>query len=770
MSFEDEMTAALETFMLEASELLLEMEAGLLTLERDGTDEESINSVFRAAHTVKGSSGLFGLDPVVRFTHVVESVLDRLRSHEIPVTEELIGVLLPCKDHIGDLIESTAGGEAHESPEQLETGVTLLARLTPFLLPNSPAEAGPGTENEVEIPAPGASGSPVAEPPDPDLKHRMHLSLRFGAESLRNGMDPLSFIRYLSTVGEVVELTVVPDLLPEAEQMDPECCYLDFEVTLSTREPVETVEGVFDFVRDDSDIRILTEQSPPAEYTELVASFGPYAATVGGILVQSGAISATDLRESIRIGQSGPVFTAAAKEVAGPGGDPADDLESAIPAQRTTDPEAAADGDNTERGDDRPLDRAAPGPPPPPNALVPAKLRNAAERGPSENQTIRVDAGRLDRLIDAVGELVIAGAGADLRASESHDEGLQTALGEVMRLVEEVRDGALQLRMVPIGTTFSRFQRIVRDVSAALGKDVALLISGGDTEVDKALVEQIGDPLTHLVRNALDHGIESAAVRATAGKPARGTLRLNAFHDSGSIVIEVQDDGGGIDPARILAKAIERGLVEADTSLSEKDIYALIFEPGFSTATEVSDLSGRGVGMDVVKRNVTALRGTIDVESHLGETLRIRLPLTLAIIDGFLVEVGGATFVIPLDRVVECVELPLESRGREYMGLRGDVLPFVRLRSLFEMHGDRPRRENVVVVEYAGTKTGLVVDALKGEFQTVIKPLGGLFGHVQGIGGSTILGNGDVALIIDVPMLVRQAQRWQHDRLDTVPS
>jgi two-component system chemotaxis sensor kinase CheA len=247
-------------------------------------------------------------------------------------------------------------------------------------------------------------------------------------------------------------------------------------------------------------------------------------------------------------------------------------------------------------------------------------------------------------------------------------------------------------------------------------------------------------------------------------------MRLNAFHDSGSIVIEVQDDGGGIDPALVLAKAVERGLVEPNAVLSEKDIYELIFEPGFSTAATVSNLSGRGVGMDVVKRNVTALRGTIDVESRPGKgtTLRIRLPLTLAIIDGFLVEVGGATFVIPLDRVVECVELPSESASREYMGLRGDVLPFVRLRSLFDVQGSPPRRENVVVVEYAGTKTGLVVDALKGEFQTVIKPLGLLFGHVQGIGGSTILGNGDVALIIDVPMLVRRAEHWQRDHLELV--
>ncbi|MGF1651788.1 MAG: chemotaxis protein CheA, partial [Actinomycetales bacterium] len=382
-------------------------------------------------------------------------------------------------------------------------------------------------------------------------------------------------------------------------------------------------------------------------------------------------------------------------------------------------------------------------------------------RGSAESRTIRVDADRLDRLIDAVGELVIAGAGAALHSQLSGNEALEGSLGEVMRLVEEVRDGALQLRMVPIGTTFSRFQRVVRDVSTALGKDVALIVSGGDTEVDKALVEQIGDPLTHLVRNALDHGIESAEVRAARGKPARGTLRLNAFHDSGSIVIEVSDDGGGIDTEAVLARGIERGLVDPSASPSEQEIHALLFEPGFSTSPEVTDLSGRGVGMDVVKRNVAALRGTVDVESRPGEgtTMRIRLPLTLAIIDGFVVGVGGATFVVPLDRVVECVELPSSGLTRDCMDLRGEVLPFVRLRSHFTVAGEPARRENVVVVEYAGSRTGLVVDTLKGEFQTVIKPLGPLFGHVQGVGGATILGNGDVALIIDVPVLVRDASR-----------
>jgi two-component system chemotaxis sensor kinase CheA len=757
MTFEDEMESALENFMLEAGDLLAEMETGLLALEQDSGDQESINSVFRAAHTVKGSAGLFGLDPVVRFTHVVESVLDRMRSQQVPASAALIGVLLPCKDHIGDLVAGVAAGVSEETAEQAVTGSALLARLDPYL--NAPRAAAADTADPETVPA--------APAPSPETGQLFHLSLRFGAESLRNGMDPLSFIRYLSTLGEVVALTTLTDLLPETEDLDAEQCYLAFQVTLRTQESAENVEGVFDFVRQDSDIRVLPHSATPAEYAELVTSFGQQGQTVAGILVGEGAIPAAELRTAISelplVPGSAPVELGALEPATlGSGRADADGTNPAGPV--ADEPTAVPQPRSGEADTVLELERASAGPAP---ASGPTPQRRAGDRGSTENQTIRVDAGRLDRLIDAVGELVIAGAGAELRASLSRDEGLQTALGEVMRLVEEVRDGALQLRMVPIGTTFSRFQRIVRDVSATLGKDVTLTVSGGDTEVDKALVEQIGDPLTHLVRNALDHGIESAEIRAARGKPARGTLRLNAFHDSGSIVIEVQDDGNGIDPDRVLAKAIERGLVEPNAVLTEKDIYGLIFEPGFSTAASVSNLSGRGVGMDVVKRNVTALRGTIDVESSPGQgtTLRIRLPLTLAIIDGFLVGVGGATFVIPLDRVVECVELPADSRHRDYMGLRGEVLSFIRLRSLFAIQGERPRRENVVVVEYAGTKTGLVVDALKGEFQTVIKPLGALFENVQGIGGSTILGNGDVALIVDVPTLVRHAEDWQRARL-----
>jgi two-component system chemotaxis sensor kinase CheA len=313
--------------------------------------------------------------------------------------------------------------------------------------------------------------------------------------------------------------------------------------------------------------------------------------------------------------------------------------------------------------------------------------------------------------------------------------------------------------MVKIGGTFSRFKRVVYDVARELGKDIQLKVSGEDTELDKTVVEKIGDPLMHLVRNAMDHGIDAPDVRASRGKPAQGTVALNAYHDSGSIVIQVSDDGGGLNREKILAKAVERGLVEAGRAMSDSEIYGLIFEPGFSTADQITNLSGRGVGMDVVKRNITALRGSVAISSEPGHgtTVTVRLPLTLAIINGFQVGVGKSVFVVPMDMVDECVEFSAEP-GHDYTDLRGQVLPFVRLRELFEVAGEPSARQNIVVVRHAGQKFGLVVDGLMGEAQTVIKPLSKMFAQVRGISGSSILGSGDVALILDVPVLMQEAE------------
>ncbi|WFP49104.1 chemotaxis protein CheA [Methylomonas sp. EFPC3] len=710
MSIDAEMKAALVTFTIESLELLQDMEDGLLSLE-DGEDPtERINSIFRAAHTIKGSSGLFGLDHIVKFTHVVESILDAVREGKLDVSSDLVAVLLPCCDHIALLIRAVVDGDVDENPDMTAAGDVLLAELRPFLDGN---KAGPvatvaSTQERVET-----SGGGEVE------TGNWHISLRFGEDSLRNGMDPLSFIRYMTTLGSIVNLTTITSRIPAVEEMDPETNYLGFEIDVKSDAGKEALENVFEFVRADSIIHILPLESAIADYIELIRSLPEDDVFLGELLVKSGVLTKRELED----GLSKQKIDSETSHQAQPIG------EILVEQQVVQQPLVTA-------------------------ALE--KQKQIKDNKARESQSIRVDAERLDKLIDLIGELVISSAGVNLRALQTAQSALLEATGEMMRLVEEVRDSALQLRMVPIGTTFSRFQRVVRDVSKELGKDINLVITGGETEVDKSVVEKIGDPLMHLVRNAMDHGIESAEVRHQKGKPSQGTLRLNAYHESGTIAIEVSDDGGGLNRERILAKAVEKGMVSADAKLSDQEVYALIFEPGFSTAAQISNLSGRGVGMDVVKRNVTDLRGSIEVDSAIGvgTTMRIRLPLTLAIIDGFLVGVGKSSFVVPLDRVVECVELTNDTGHNDYMDLRGEVLPFIRLRSLFGINEQPPRRANVVVVDVAGAKTGLVVDRLLGEFQTVIKPLGKLFAHVQGLGGSTILGSGEVALILDVPVLV----------------
>jgi len=334
----------------------------------------------------------------------------------------------------------------------------------------------------------------------------------------------------------------------------------------------------------------------------------------------------------------------------------------------------------------------------------------------------------------------------------------------MLRLVEEIRDSAMRVRMVPIGETFNRFRRVVRDISRELGKEIDLVITGAETELDKNVIEKISDPLMHLVRNAADHGIENPSARSGKGKKASGTIRLNAGHDAGSIVIEVKDDGKGLDRARIAEKAASLGMINPGQQLTDSEVFKLIFEPGFSTAGEVTKFSGRGVGMDVVRKNIEALRGTIDIESRPGEgtAVMVRLPLTMAIIDGFMVGIGSSPYIIPLDMVVECVELSeadrLAAGKRNYINLRGEVLPFIMLRDYFNETGSESKYQNIVIVQYAGHKIGLVVDELFGEMQTVIKSLGKVYKEVKGISGATILGNGRVALILDVPRLIQSIE------------
>jgi two-component system, chemotaxis family, sensor kinase CheA len=693
----------LHTFILEARELLVDMEAALLRIAGEADPRESINAIFRAAHTIKGSSGLFGLDAVVTFTHVVESALDRVRDEAVALDEPLVALMLACGDYIGRLVDAVERGEPQVDPRTEPEGAALLGRLQAYLgAPQAHGAAAPAAS------ALTAAGGPA----------RWHLSLRFGPDVLRNGMDPLSFIRYLATLGEIEHIVTLPDAVPGLDALDPESCCLGFEIAFLTRADKAAIENVFEFVIDDCALRIVPPGSQVAQYLDLIRSLPEGPSRLGEILVRCGSVTAHELETALALQAGGGVARKIGAILAEQGNVAPQVVEAAL-----------------------------------------ARQKQVKETRGTENQSVRVDADKLDRLINLVGELIIAAAGAHLVAKRTRNLELMERNSTLADLVEEVRDSALQLRMVKIGGTFGRFKRVVHDVARELGKDIELALDGEDTELDKTVVERIGDPLMHLVRNAMDHGIDSPELRAERGKRPTGTVSLNAFHDSGSIVIQVRDDGGGLDREKILAKGIERGLVEPGRVLGDAEVYALIFEPGFSTADQITNLSGRGVGMDVVKRNITALRGSVAIASEpgLGTTVTVRLPLTLAIINGFQVGVGKSVFVVPMDMVDECIEFSLEP-GHDYTDLRGQVLPFIRLRQLFDVPGAPAARQNIVVVKHAGQKFGLVVDALMGEAQTVIKPLSRMFAQVRGISGSSILGSGDVALILDVPLLMQQAQ------------
>ncbi|WP_293761238.1 chemotaxis protein CheA [uncultured Aquitalea sp.] len=703
---------AMQIFLQESAELLDDMERILLDAEADTIDDEQLGALFRAMHTIKGSAGLFGLDDMVAFTHQAENLLDLLRSHEISLNDELSGLLLRCHDHVKAQLAVIAG----QPPQGSENSAELLSEIADYLARHhAPTSVGDTVFAQEHEP-------PAAETGEP---RQWLLSLRFGPDMLRNGMDPASFIRYLATLGSVAQIAALMPGLPQDGSYDPETNYLWLEALFTTAVDEVQLSEVFEFAREDSAI-FLTPADKLAEGCDKALQ----------------GLDDAGRREIIAVWRGWGLPVSA---------DILCDPPPAALAATETAPVAATQ--DTPSGE--PVETAKPQ----------AEPRSGIAK-PMDNKFIKVEAGKLDNLINLIGELVIAGAAANLMARRSGQSPLVESTMVIANLIEQIRAETLSMRMVQIGEIFSRFPRVVRDVSKELNKQIKLVISGAETELDKSMVEKLGDPLMHIVRNAIDHGIESLETRRANGKPDEGRVWLNAYHESGSVVIEVADDGGGLSRERILAKAVERGVVSPDAMLAEQDIYRLIFEPGFSTAPIVTNLSGRGVGLDVVKKSIEQLRGSleIDTEAGLGTTFRLRLPLTLAIIDGFLVEIGRSTFVIPLETVIECMELPAElaaDAGKNCLDLRGEALPLLHLRRFLDLPGEPGRRRNIVVVKSGDAKAGLVVDALQGEFQTVIKPLGSLFRHLKAISGSTILGTGDVALILDVPALIQHAAQQE---------
>ncbi len=710
-----------QTYFTETREVLGEMEHLLLEIEKAPEDEELVNALFRAVHTIKGSSGMFGVRSVESFTHVAENVLDRVRKKEIALDDELSATLLACHDHITSLLDlHQRGADEPLDGETEKRGADLIGRLERYT-----GEARVTGGGAVEKSAVEAETAAMVEGSVENVN--WHISLRFNRSVYRNGLDPFSFINYLRTMGEVVNLVTVIDGMPSIDTMDPEQCYLGFEIDLNAETTKEAIEGAFEFVRDDCQIRIIPPNSSVDLYKKLIHDLPENPMNIGEILMQSGTITRNELNTVLAI-QSEAV--AGEKE--------APRIGEIIVERKIASREVVE------------------------AALEKQKQNRAVEE--KNKRSMRIDGERLDQLINFVGELVTAGENVKQLAAQNGDGDLMESADRMSRLIEEIREGAMNMRMVQIGETFRKFERVVRDLSREQGKEIDLAISGADTELDKTITEKISDPLMHIVRNAIDHGIATPEVRRSQGRPPRGIIRLHAYHETGSIVIEVSDDGGGLNRDRIRAKAVERGLITAGQQLSEVEILQLIFRPGFSTAEKVTNISGRGVGMDVVKRNIESLRGVVDVESEdgVGTTVRIQLPLTIAIIDGFMFRVGELTYVVPLDMVVECVEFAREDfegmEGGSFMNLRGSVLPFLSLRDFFREEGEPPARGNVIVVEYARRKAGLVVDKLVGKFQTVIKPMGKIFSNMHWLSGSTIMGTGEVAYIIDVPRMIMKIE------------
>jgi two-component system, chemotaxis family, sensor kinase CheA len=666
-----------EVFRQEASELFDVLESALLDLGLRPDDKELVDQAFRALHTIKGSGAMFGFDAVASFTHEFETAFDRVRKGEIRPDQDLISVALAAKDYIRTLIEA---------PETTDSiiGDAILDDLHRLVEP-----AGHATGEAV-----------AAEPPAPapELRIGWQLHIEFDAGILRNGSNPLDLLEDLAKLGPcfVVALT---DGVPFLDEMDPEQCFLKWDVTLHSGCDRNAIDDVFIFVQDE--MKLICE---PLATAEMAPPLAP---------------------------QQMPVAEAPPAEIAAAASEAAPPIERKREEVRREEPR---------RADDK------------------------------ANATVRVQAERLDELMDRVGELVIAQARLSQLASATDDISIKAIAEEIERLAASLRDTTMGARMVPIGSLFGRFRRLIHDLSRDLGKPVEFITSGEDTELDKTMIERLADPLVHLIRNAIDHGIETPESRTAAGKTNIGRIEISATHAGAQVLVTVRDNGAGLNTARIRAKAEEQGLIAPGAVMSDQDIHQFLFHPGFSTAQSVSALSGRGVGMDVVKRTIEAMRGSIDTSTVPGNgtTVTLRLPLTLAIIEGLLIRVGEGRYIIPLSAVEECAELSAadeRERGRDFLNMRGDLVPFLRLRNLFDSEGEADLHQKIIIASSGETRIGLIADQIIGSHQSVIKSLSKLHSGVTMFSGATILGDGSAALILDVAQLIATGQAQAEKQL-----
>ena len=686
-----------QTFRDEANELLAELEFSLLELYESGEDQELVARVFRAMHTIKGSGAMFGYDDISTFTHEIETVFDLVRNGEIHVTPELVKLSLAARDQIKEMLDA-ADGKGIVNEERNVEIISGFRNLLPA--PKTPEKIVTLKTAKVKFSAP-----PVTY----RIRFKPHSRL------FQTGANPLALLNELSEMGRSVVVAQTLNL-PLLSELDPETCYLFWDIIITSDQGENALRDVFIFVEDDCDLTFNVVDD--GGYLDNEEDYKK----LGIILVERGDIDFESMHQILsrhkRFGELA--------------------IESGILEAEQV---ASALAEQQYVKDIR-------------------KERQTKESGSS----IRVPAEKLDVLVNLVGEMVTVQARLSQYAQSFNEAALVAIAEEVERLTASLRDNALNIRMLPIGSTFTKFRRLVHDLSQELGKKIEMVTIGAETELDKTVIEKLNDPLVHLIRNCIDHGIELPDVRAQKGKPRTGTVHLSAIHSGDSVLLTIKDDGAGLDREAIRAKAVEKGLVSAGADLSTKEIYGLIFSSGFSTAQQVTSVSGRGVGMDVVRRAIDALRGAIDVDSTpgAGTTITLRIPLTLAIIESLLVRIGSDCFVLPLTFVDECIELSREdvarSHGRHVMNVRGKYVPYIPLRERFSIGGTVPDIEQIVITRIEGNRVGFVVDHVIGEHQTVIKSLSRIYRNVEGVSGATILGDGSVALILDIPQLYKGAE------------
>ncbi len=705
-----------ESFFEESAEHLSTIEDGLLQLEQRPQDLDLLNRIFRAAHSIKGNSGMFGFTAVGQFTHKMETLLDKLRNSELSVTVPITDVLLRSTDCLKQLIEAARGGTAPD-PGTLQGLEQELASSA------GRQQAGPGDARTAPA-RPAAQAGPAL--------NRFLINWTPPGWLFQRGLDPARMLSELEDLGTIQSRTLDTSHMPPLSQLDPEVCYLSWVIELTTIKEKAVVESVFDFVRDEGQLLIeaCTEPVAPSVTPALV----PSTATIqpggqqplGEILVESGVVTPEVLNKALstqkRLGDILVEQKAATPQ----------QISLALQKQQETASQAKKSGDAA---------------------------------------SIRVDTGKIDKLINLVGELVITQSMlSDLgsRFEMAQLPVLLERMAQLERNTREIQERVMGIRMLPIGTAFSRFPRLVRDLSGKAGKKIQLILSGEETELDKTVIESIGDPLTHLVRNSADHGLEGPEERLANGKNEQGTIRLNAFHEGGSICITVEDDGRGLNRDKILAKAVSQGLIQETEKLSDDQIWPLIFRPGFSTADKVTDVSGRGVGMDVVKKNIEALGGTVSIKtaSGKGTTFTLKLPLTLAIIEGMTVRVGRDTYIVPLLSILESIQpkqdcvKTLVGKG-ELVNVRGTYLPMIRMYDVFSLKPEHtePTKAILLILETEGERVAVMVDEILGQQQVVIKSMEQNFRKVDGVAGATILGDGTVGFILDVRGLLDIARR-----------